>query len=192
MVKKIIKLALFLSIILSSVIFYKFFIIENKIAKVEIEISDEPVEENLQNNVIRNLKYEIKLDEESKYIITSDLSEINNIDGYEVVRMEKAIGIFLDKKKVPLKVTSDFAKYNNSNHNTNFSQNVKIEYLNNIILSDKMDFDFVNNLVKIYQNVEYKGLQGNIFADNIEIDLIARKIKIYMENTNDNVEVIAK
>ena len=55
-----------------------------------------------------------------------------------------------------------------------------------------MDFDFVNNLVKIYQNVEYKGLQGNIFADNIEINLINKKIKIFMESTEDNVEVIAK
>ena len=99
---------------------------------------------------------------------------------------------FFRQKNIPLRVTSDMAKYNDINHNTYFSQNVKIEYLNNIILSDKMDFDFVNNLVKIYQNVEYKGLQGNIFADNIEINLITKKIKIFMESTEDNVEVIAK
>ena len=55
-----------------------------------------------------------------------------------------------------------------------------------------MDFDFANNLVKIYQNVEYKGLQGNIFADNIEINLITKRINIFMENTKDNVEVVAK
>ena len=192
MIKKFIKLALFLSIIITSVIFYRFFFLEKKVSEIEIEILDEPEIENSQSNVIKNLKYEIKLDNQSKYIITSDYSEINEIDGSEIVTMQKAIGIFLDKKNIPLKVTSDKAKYNNNNHNTSFSENVKIEYLNNIILSDKMDFDFVNNSVKIYQNVEYKGIQGNIFADNIEIDLITKKIKIYMDKTNDNVEVIAK
>ena len=192
MSKKIIKLTFFLLIIIFFLFFYKLYFVEDKISKVEVENTNEPKIQNDESNIIKNLKYEIKLDEKSKYIITSDFSEISEIDGYEIVIMKNAIGIFLDKKNIPLRVTSDMAKYNDLTNNTYFSQNVKIEYLNNIILSDKMDFDFANNLVKIYQNVEYKGLQGNIFADNIEINLITKKINIFMENTKDNVEVIAK
>tara|TARA_B100001121_G_C18614629_1_gene586162 strand:- start:8 stop:586 length:579 start_codon:yes stop_codon:yes gene_type:complete len=192
MAKKIIKLTLFLSIIIISTIFYKFFIVEKEITNVQVDVTDEQTIENTDNNIIKNLRYEIKLDEQSKYIITSELSEITDISGSEIVRMKKAIGIFLDKKNIPLKVTSDEAKYNNNNHNTSFSQNVKVEYLNNIIYSDKMDFDFVNNQVKIYQNVEYKGPQGNINTDNIKIDLITKEIEIYMNNSNDNIEVVTK
>ena len=190
--KKIIKLSLFLLIIITSTIFYRYFFLENEKTSLDIEIPNEQVVENPESNIIKNLKYEVKLADQNKYIITSELSEITEKNGPEIVIMKIATAVFLDKKNIPLKVTSDIAEYNNENHNTNFSQNVRIEYLNNIILADKMDFDFVNNLVKIYQNVEYKGLQGNISTDNIEIDLITKQIKIYMDNTNNNVKVVTK
>ncbi len=190
--KKIIKLSLFLLIIITSTIFYRYFFLENEKTSLDIEIPNEQVVENPESNIIKNLKYEVKLADQNKYIITSELSEITEKNGPEIVIMKIATAVFLDKKNIPLKVTSDIAEYNNETHNTNFSQNVRIEYLNNIILADKMDFDFVNNLVKIYQNVEYKGLQGNISTDNIEIDLITKQIKIYMDNTNNNVKVVTK
>ena len=190
--KKIIKLSLFLLIIITSKIFYRYFFLENEKTSLDIEITNEQVVENPESNIIKNLKYEVKLADQNKYIITSELSEITEKNGPEIVIMKIATAVFLDKKNIPLKVTSDIAEYNNETHNTNFSQNVRIEYLNNIILADKMDFDFVNNLVKIYQNVEYKGLQGNISTDNIEIDLITKQIKIYMDNTNNNVKVVTK
>tara|TARA_Y100000992_G_scaffold275991_1_gene219895 strand:+ start:3268 stop:3843 length:576 start_codon:yes stop_codon:yes gene_type:complete len=190
--KKIIKLSLFLLIIITSTIFYRYFFLENEKSSLDIEIPNEQVVENPESNIIKNLKYEVKLADQNKYIITSELSEITEKNGPEIVIMKIATAVFLDKKNIPLKVTSDIAEYNNETHNTNFSQNVRIEYLNNIILADKMDFDFVNNLVKIYQNVEYKGLKGNISTDNIEIDLITKQIKIYMDNTNNNVKVVTK
>ena len=190
--KNIIKLSLFLLIIITSTIFYRYFFLENEKTSLDIEIPNEQVVENPESNIIKNLKYEVKLADQNKYIITSELSEITEKNGPEIVIMKIATAVFLDKKNIPLKVTSDIAEYNNETHNTNFSQNVRIEYLNNIILADKMDFDFVNNLVKIYQNVEYKGLQGNISTDNIEIDLITKQIKIYMDNTNNNVKVVTK
>ncbi len=190
--KKIIKLSLFLLIIITSTIFYRYFFLENEKTSLDIEIPNEQVVENPESNIIKNLKYEVKLADQNKYIITSELSEITEKNGPEIVIMKIATAVFLDKKNIPLKVTSDIAEYNNETHNTNFSQNVRIEYLNNIILADKMDFDFVNNLVKIYQNVEYKGLKGNISTDNIEIDLITKQIKIYMDNTNNNVKVVTK
>ena len=190
--KKIIKLSLFLLIIITSTIFYRYFFLENEKSSLDIEIPNEQVVENSESNIIKNLKYEVKLADQNKYIITSELSEITEKNGPEIVIMKIATAVFLDKKNIPLKVTSDIAEYNNETHNTNFSQNVRIEYLNNIILADKMDFDFVNNLVKIYQNVEYKGLKGNISTDNIEIDLITKQIKIYMDNTNNNVKVVTK
>ena len=190
--KKIIKLSLFLLIIITSTIFYRYFFLENEKSSLDIEIPNEQVVENPESNIIKNLKYEVKLADQNKYIITSELSEITEKNGPEIVIMKIATAVFLDKKNIPLKVTSDIAEYNNETHKTNFSQNVRIEYLNNIILADKMDFDFVNNLVKIYQNVEYKGLKGNISTDNIEIDLITKQIKIYMDNTNNNVKVVTK
>mgnify|MGYP006107561849 CR=1 FL=1 len=187
--KKVIKLILFLLLIIISIIFYKVYLSENKVSKIEVDISEEAQVTSPENNLIKNLEYEVKLDEKNQYIITSDLSEITYEEGREIVKMQKVIAILLNQKNIPLIITSELATYNNFNYNTKFSQNVRIEYLNNIILSDKLNFDYDNNLITIYENVEYDGIQGNITADNIKIDLITKKIEIYMSNINDNVEV---
>ena len=190
--KKVIKLFLFLLLIIISIIFYKVYLSENRQSKVEPEITKEEEITNPVNNLIKNLKYEVKLDNQNQYIISSDLSEINYETGIEMVRMQKVTAILIDQKNIPLIVTSDQAIYNNSNYNTKFSQNVLVEYLNNTITSDKMDFDFNNNLITIYENVEYDGIQGKVVADSIKINLITKKVEIYMYNNNDSVEVTTK
>ena len=190
--KKVIKLFLFLLLIIISIIFYKVYLSENRQSKVEPEITNEEEITNPVNNLIKNLKYEVKLDNQNQYIISSDLSEINYETGIEMVRMQKVTAILIDQKNIPLIVTSDQAIYNNSNYNTKFSQNVLVEYLDNTITSDKMDFDFNNNLITIYENVEYDGIQGKVVADSIKINLITKKVEIYMYNNNDSVEVTTK
>ena len=72
---------------------------------------------------------------------------------------------------------------------TNFRDNIQIEYLNNVILSDKMDLDFKNNVINIFGNVQYDGIQGVIKTDNIKINLITKKIDIYMKDYKDNVKI---
>ena len=190
--KNVIKLFLFLLLIIISIIFYKVYLSENKQSKVEPEITKEQEITNPVNNLIKNLKYEVKLDNQNQYIISSDLSEINYETGIEMVRMQKVTAILIDQKNIPLVITSEQAIYNNSNYNTKFSQNVLVEYLDNTITSDKMDFDFNNNLITIYENVEYDGIQGKVIADSIKINLITKKVEIYMYNNNDSVEVTTK
>ena len=196
--KKVIKLTLFLLLVATSIFFYNLYLSDNKQSNIKIDTSIEPdISEKQEvsspeNNLIKNLKYEVKLDKENQYIITSDLSEITYETGPEMVKMQKVTAILINQKNIPLIITSEQAVYNNSNYNTKFSNNVKVEYLNNIIKADKMDFNFKNSLISIYENVEYDGIQGNIVADNIKIDLITKKIEIYMYNQNDNVEVTTK
>ena len=190
--KKAIQLILFLFLIVISIIFYKIYFDKKDQPKVEINIQEEQSTTNSENNLIKNLKYEVKLDQDNQYVITSDLSEITYVNNVEIVKMQNVMAIFIDQSNIPIIVTSDQAIYNNSNYNTKFSKNVKIEYLNNFILSENMDLDFKKNLITINENVEYNGIQGTIFADNIKIDLITKKIEIYMDDTNDNVEITTK
>ena len=190
--KKVIQLILFSFLIIISIIFYKIYFVKKEQPKVEIDIQEEQQVPNTENNLIKNLKYEVKLDQDNQYIITSDLSEITYENNFEVVKMQNVTAIFIDQSNIPIIVTSDHAIYNNSNYNTKFYDNVRIEYLNNFILSDNMDLDFNNNLITINENVEYNGIQGTIIADNIKIDLITKKIEIYMDDINDNVEITTK
>ena len=192
LMKRIIQLILFFIIILTSIIFYQTYLKEIKKTSIIIDKTQNKIIEENQNNLIQNLKYEVRLDQNNQYIITSDLSEITYENDIEIVKMQKVTAIFLDGKNIPLTITSDKAIYNNSNYNTNFSDNIQIEYLNNVIISDKMDLDFKNNVINIFGNVQYDGIQGSVKTDNIKINLITKKIDIYMNKYNKNVEVITK
>ena len=89
-------------------------------------------------------------------------------------------------------LNSETAIYNSLNHNTNFRKNVQVEYLSNIIVADKMDINFQENIITIYENVKYDGLEMNMKTDNIKINLITKKIDIYMNNNSNNVEIETK
>ena len=189
--KRVIQLILFLILIFSSIIVYLTYFSENKDKQIKtVIIKNDQSSDQTKNNVIKNLKYEVRFDQDSQYIITADLSEITYDNNVELVSMQKVIAIYIDKNNIPTVITSDKAIYNNSNYNTNFSENIEIEYMDNTILADNMDLDFSNDIIKIYENITYKGTRGTIKTDNIKIDLITRKIDIYMNNKKDNVKVI--
>ncbi len=189
--KRVIQLILFLILIFSSIIVYLTYFSENKDKQIKTDIiKNDQSSDQTKNNVIKNLKYEVRFDQDSQYIITADLSEITYDNNVELVSMQKVIAIYIDKNNIPTVITSDKAIYNNSNYNTNFSENIQIEYMDNTILADNMDLDFSNDIIKIYENITYKGTRGTIKTDNIKIDLITKKIDIYMNNKKDNVKVI--
>ena len=190
--KNILQILLICLLILISIFFYKYYFKkEEKIDEVKIEIDNENLGEN-QNNLIKNLRYEAKFDDNKQYIITAELSELSYVDNSEIVNMQKVSAKFIDEKNLPLIIISDKAKYDNSNYNTNFYGNIVIKYKDSTINSENLDLDFVKNIVKIYNNVVYEGLTGSAKTDNIQIDLITKKINIFMNNANNKVKILSK
>ncbi len=187
--KRIIQLSLICLLIITIFIFNKTYFSKNEKIILETDIPKDQLNKETDNNLIKNLKYEVRLDKNNQYIITSNLSEISYVNDVELVKMQNVKAIILDQNNVPLTIKSDYALYNNSNYNTDFSDNVQIQYLNNKIFSDKINLNFQNNMVKIFQNVSYIGLGSTLKADNIKIDLITKKVEIYMDDKNDNVEL---
>ena len=190
--KKIIQLVLLSFLILIAVIFYKVYLSSPEQIELSIIKNQDQLTTQNENNLIKNLRYDVKFDDNNQYIITADLSEIGYRNDIEIVKMQKVIAIFVDETNVPLTITSNKAIYNNNNYNTNFTDNVRIDYENNVILSDNMDIDFNENIITIYENVNYEGLQGIINADHVKIDLITKKIQIYMNSKEKKVKVISK
>ena len=117
-------------------------------------------------------------------------TEIDNI--VEYVQMQKVKAKFVDTNNNQLIIDSDNAEYNNSNYNTKFFNNVKIQYMDNVINANNLDLNFTENFITIYNNVVYEGLQGLVKTDNITIDLITKNIEIFMNNSKNKVEVISK
>ena len=145
-----------------------------------------------KNNLIKNLKYDVKFDDDTKYSITATESEITYIDNNEIVLMKIVKGIFEDKKGSSLKIESKSAIFNNNNYNTIFENNVKINYMGNVIKSDKLILDFEENTVVIRDNIIYEGLQGLGKADNVIINLITKNIEISMNDQDDKIEITSK
>ena len=145
-----------------------------------------------KNNLIKNLKYDVKFDDDTKYSITAIESEITYIDNNEIVLMKIVKGFFEDKKGSTLKISSKNAIFNNNNYNTIFENNVKINYMGNVIKSDKLILDFEENTVVIRDNIIYEGLQGLGKADNVIINLITKNIEISMNDQDDKIEITSK
>ncbi len=189
--KRYIQLFLLFLLILISFFFYNKYFSTNKIDKKQDDKKKEILIEN-QNNLIKNLRYNVKFDNNTQYSITAELSEIFYKDDVEFVRMQTVYAKFLDEESDSLVITADNAIYNNSNYNTKFSNNVKITYLNNEITSQNLDLNFEENIVTIYNDVIYEGLQGLLKADNVIINLITKEMNIFMNNSKNKVEIKSK
>ncbi len=188
--KKIIQLSIFFFILISVFIFYKTYFYENEKKKNLTRSSDNQSIKQTEDNFIKNLKYEVRLNENNYYKITSEESEINYINNEEIVKMYKVKALVLDQNNLPIVITAKKAVYNNSNYNTNFREDVLIEYMDYKILADKMDLNFQENIIKIFQNVKYIGTENKLTSDNIELNLITKEIDIFMDNKTDNVKIM--
>ena len=190
MQKKYYKYLSILLILIIGLFIYKFY--SKNLEVYDKQLIGKNNTELNKNNLIKNLKYDVKFDDDTKYSITATESEITYIDNNEIVLMKIVKGIFEDKKGSTLKIESKNAIFNNNNYNTIFENNVKIDYMGNSILSDKLTLNFEENTVIIRDNIIYEGLQGLGKADNVIINLITKNIEISMNDQDDKIEITSK
>ena len=188
--KKIIQLLIFVIVLISIFIFYKlYFYDEVSIKLKKTSQIEEASSDKINNNTIENLKYNIILNEENSYSISSVSSEIKYLNNNEIIYMTKVEAIFLGKDKQAVKIISDFAVYNKLDNQTFFEKNVIIRYQSHSIFSDKMLINLKNDMANIYDSVRYEGPNIELKADQINLNLLTKKIDIYMDNNLDNVEI---
>ena len=131
--KRFIQLILFLLLItIGLFVKYKYFKTTEITEKNTTELKDQVFDEN-KNNLIKNLTYNLKLEDNSQYIITSEISEISFENNVEIVKMQKVVARFIDKNGVTMKITGDYAIFNKETYNTNFDKNVKTKVENTIL-----------------------------------------------------------
>ena len=190
--KSFFQLLLLLLMILIAFFFYKEYFVAKKInkkLKVVEDIKEQNIELKSKNNFIKKLKYNVQLSGSGKYEINAKSSELTYIEGVEIVTMNDVTAIFIDKENRKISVRSDKARFNTVTNNTNFIGDIEILYLNNIITSEKLDFNFQSDNIIIFENVVYNGTYGKIKADNIRINLITKNIKIFMDNPKNKVKI---
>ena len=192
MKKKIfLKVLLILSLIIIALFVYSEYFKKNKsLLSKPLNITTEIDEEAVYNsNIIKDINYTSRDLKGNEYILVAKEGEID-LDNSDIIFLTNVTAyIKLIKNSELIVITSNYGKYNTINYDTIFSKNVKIDYVDNIITGDYLDFSMMKNLLIISRNVVYKNLENTMKADVIELDTTTKDTKIFMYNSNEQVNV---
>ena len=186
-IKKYVKNILI--ILISFLAIFTFFINFQK--EEQTTITDQKIENEdvvYNSNIIENVNYMTKDNDGNEYIINAIQGEIDysnsNIIYLTTVRAKIKL-----KNSENIIISSDFGKYNSNNFDTIFSKNVIINYLDNEIKGEYLDFSIQRNSMIISKNLVYKNLENILKADVIEIDIKTKDAKIYMYESEKQVNM---
>ena len=152
------------------------------------KITDKILEENKNEyNDIKNNN----LTKEIEYITTNKNGDIfkiiakygsTNKNDNKILDLEEVIGTISSNKKSTINISSKFAKYNYTNQNSKFYNNVKIDYDGKTINCDNLEIMINENIALAYDNVIVKSENSLIKAQTISLDLITKDIEINSKN----------
>ena len=190
--KIIIQLILFFFIVLFLSLFYFSYIFQKEAINVDVErktiVSDI---DNDASNKIEDIEYAVNDSVGNKYIIKAKFGKILD-DNSDLILMEKVEANIIFNNYEQIIIKSDSAIYNVANYDTNFEDNILIEYQEHEITCNNIDLLFKDHKINLYENINYKNLNTDLLADRMEIDLITKDSKIYMNNINKKIEVTYK
>ena len=147
-------------------------------------------EENFtDSNQIKDIKYSSKDLKGNEYILLANEGEID-LDNNDVIFLKDVKAyIKIIKNNEIITIISSYGKYNTINYDTIFSDNVKINYLDNQIIGDYLDFSIMKNMLIISKNVVYTNPENILKADVVELNTITKDTKIFMYNSKEKVNI---
>ena len=100
----------------------------------------------------------------------------------DIILMNEVFCTFYFKDQTIMTVQSSYGIYNNVTDDMEFTENVKMNYLENVLFAEKANFFNVKKELTIEGDVKTKGPEGQLNADKLEFDLNSKKLKISMAN----------
>ena len=140
------------------------------------------------SNLITELKYNSFNAFGNNYEIEAEYGEIDQANP-SIIIMKNVKGKITDPKKNKIEIVSLFARYNTSNRETNFFDNVLLTFADNRIKSENLDLFFEENLVYMSKKIVYKNSNIELKADKIKMEILSKNIKIYMDNKDQRIEI---
>ena len=171
-------------------VYLEYFKKDKKLFSKQVNSSTNIEEVAMYNsNIIKDINYTSRDLKGNEYILIAKEGEIE-LDNSDIIFLTDVTAyIKLVKNSELIVITSNYGKYNTINYDTIFSKNVKIDYVDNIITGDYLDFSMMKNLLIISRNVVYKNLKNTMKADVLELDTTTKDTKIFMYNSNEQVNV---
>ena len=178
------------------IVFSTFFLYFNK--KENLKVSNLPIVEEKKSTIddetgtlIKDIKYSFSDISGNYYELFSKIGKID-INNADKIFMTNVVATIYLVDSSPVKITSKYANYNKSDHETNFFENVNVTHLIHKATSENLDISFNDNLASMYNNIVYNKPGTNLKADRLEIDLITKNSKIFMDNKTEKIKIINK
>ena len=162
----------------------------NKKSEKIYETKEKKIEQKIKNDASQN---EIKnLTKEIEYVTNNNNGDTfkilakygkTNIENTNILDLEIVNGTIISSERSDIYISSDYAKYNYSNQNSNFYSNVKINYDNKEITCDNLDLKISNNVAIAYNNVLIKDDKSIMKAQVVTMDIITKDININSKET---------
>ena len=179
-------ITIFISII--SIISYYKYSKEKNVLRVDKVVSDD---DSYNSNIMENVSYSSKDAKGNEYIVNASQGEID-YDKPNVIYLTDVKAFIKLANTNNVTITSDYGRYNSNNFDTIFSKNVIINYLENKITGEYLDFSMQRNSMIISRIVIYTNLENILKADVIEIDITTKDTKIFMFQDNKKVNIKSK
>ncbi len=159
-------------------------------AKIELEVSkkEAKVKKAKITNLVKDVEYLTTDKNGNKYKILAK-SGRTNIDNKNILDLDNVRGFITSIERSPIYIVSDFAEYNSSNLNSNFYQNVVINYEDKEITCDNFEIDMKTNIAVAYSNVVVTDPKSIMKAGIITLDIETKVININPDNKKNKVTV---
>ncbi len=156
--------------------------------KTNIESSEDIT---YKSNIIEDVNYVTNDADGNEYIIRALKGEID-FNSPSILYLTEINALIKLKNSEYITISSDYGRYNSENFDTIFSKNVIINYLDNKITSEYVDFSLIRNSMIITRDVVYNNLENTLNADVIELDIKTKDAKIFMYEKEKKVNIKSK
>jgi len=137
------------------------------------------------DNVVKDIEYLTTDKNGNKYKILATSGRTNS-ENKNILDLDNVRGVITSDEKSTVYIVSDFAEYNSSNLNSNFYQNVVINYEDKEITCDYFDVDMQTNIAIAYNNVVVTDPQSMMKAGKIILNIETKVININPNNNKKN------
>ena len=190
--KKIVHISLtILVLLILYLIFYSKFFKKIEVTKTKEPLIEKTNDEIYNSNIIKDVMYTSMDADGNQYTITALEGEID-YSNPNILYLTDVKGLIQLKDSDDINITSNFGRYNSNNFDTIFSKNVIINYLDNKIIGDYLDFSLEKNLLMISKNIIYTNLENILRADALEMNIKTKDTKIFMYEKEKKVNIQSK
>ena len=188
--KTLIQIILGVLILIISGLFYNYYFSQKKIetSKEEKINTDKIKKTDSSGNIIKDIIYESRDEKGNIYTIKSEYGEFNDAVS-DTILMTKVSAIIKFNDGSSMTMRSENAKYDIVNYDTNFFNDVEMDYLDHKVSADNINIYFKDSKLEAFNNLVYRNLDLSLIADKIEINLIEKSSKIFMFD-NEKIKVI--